>query len=133
MAQRKIELFVGLALIAGIASYGWIYHYNNDETMTASLTDTVLEEISTLSGLKVAQSDFTPATTTETYNHLAINGETWFTQSTVGFDANQTLIELPTIAPEAWYSTESLSNLVDISGAWNDATTYVKSYFPESE
>ncbi len=135
MAQRKIELFVGLALIVGVASYGWLYHYKNDATVTASLTDTVLTEITTLSGLKVDQSDFTPASAAETYTHLAINGETWLTQSPDGFDAPQTLIELPDVEidPEAWYSIDNLSSLFNLSDTWNDITTYVKSYFQESE
>jgi hypothetical protein len=133
MTQRKIEVFVGLALIAGVAGYSWYYHLSKDTSVVATLSDTVVNEISELSGLKVEQTEFTQTALADPYTHLAVNGEVWFTQTASGFDSSKTLVELPSIPEDAWYSTESLSKALDFSATWENIKSHVNSYFPESE
>ena len=139
MAQRKFELIVGAALIVGVASYSWIYHFSNDDTNTETLTDVVVDELSELSGLKVSQNEFKEAPLADPFTHLAVNGETWFSQTSDHFESTKTLPEfssfLPEVSEDAWYSPEKVKNLVDIdvSTAWEDVKSEVETYFTESE
>ena len=138
MAQRKFELIVGAALIAGVASYSWIYHFSNDESNTQGITDVVVNEISELSGLKVSQTEFEQTTLADPFTHLAINGETWFSQTSQQFESTKALPELPSlpeIPEDAWYSPDNVKSAIDIdpSTTWNEIKTEVESYFSESE
>lgn len=132
IGQRKFELIVGAALIIGVASYSWIYHFSKDDSQVMTLAETVLDEASELSGLKVDQSDFTQATLPDPFNHLSVNGDTWFEQTANGFESGDVVknfqilpeIEIP---EEAWYSPAT------ITAAWTDLKEQVSGYFGENE
>lgn len=132
MTQRRIDMFFGLILVVGIASYSWVYHFSNDESVASTLPETILTEVHTLSGLKVDESEFTATAMSFPYNHLTVNGETWFTQSETGFDSTQTLFELPAVPEDAWYSSASLTKFFDVSAHWESLKTQFDSLFAES-
>ena len=132
IGQRKIELIVGAALIVGVASYSWIYHFSKDDSQVMTLAETVLDEASELSGLKVDQSDFTETALPDPFTHLSVNGDTWFSQTTDGFESGDVVknfqllpeIEIP---EEAWYSPSTFA------ATWTDFKEQISSYFSESE
>lgn len=130
MTLRKFELIAGFAVILGVASYAWIYHFSaNESDQLTAVSETVANEVASLSGLKVKHEEFSPAALADPYTHLAVNGEKWFIQSSTHFDSEKTLFEFPAIAADAWYAPANIA--ATLSTAWVQVKADVESYFSE--